>query len=273
MSAPYSRFDTLTVSDPGNWSAGAPGRSLAVLATIPRALQKLPEQSEWQIGVAERLSVSNQQAEQTDRSSVGDAKGPHAGHTQATGGFQQTHNRTPVRTAPPASPTSHAPVRPEPPTPRRIAAAQPAPLQAAGWAEGVRSIEIALAPYSQLIVLLGLLIAAGLSLMILYGAPSLRSDSAAQGPVTIPNIEIAGATADTEAPLHSPAEPSPAELGEVASATGPIGLPAGALTAERDRTAYEAAPLPYPTTQAGDAPVARLSNMVRTQEAPSDELH
>lgn len=273
MSAPYSRFDTLTVSDPGSWSASAPERSLAVLATIPRAPQKRPEQPDWRPSVGERVAAPTRPPEPVTRGGAKASEVALQGPPQGTDLSHLSHKPTTNQAAPAAPVATPSTVRPEPVAPRRPLAAQPAPSQPTGWAEAVRNIEAVLAPYSQLIVLLGLLIAAGLSLMILYGAPTLRSDSATANSVSTPRIEIAGATAETEAPLHAPAEQTPPDLGEIASATGPTGFPAGALTAGRERTAINDDPLPYPKTQAGDGPVARLSNMVRTQEAPSDELH
>ncbi|QDU87460.1 hypothetical protein Pla175_08220 [Pirellulimonas nuda] len=262
MSATYSRFDTLSFSAQGDaWPGELPAPPLAVLATIPRSRGRVAAPAEApRPAPAPTPSVA-----------------PTLTHPPAAEPITAPHfapaakPATPVLT-PVAAPAVAAPSVAEAAPETIVFAQQPAAQpysDDAGWQQTLLRLEAAIAPYSQVIVLLALLAAAGISLLLLYGGPS-RGDAETSGAVVkTPDIQVAQ---QTEAHVAA-AQPAPAAVLASApaepTAAGPSGLKVATHTPVVEPAA-NTAPAFYPTTTAypstgADGPVARLSQEIQSQ--------
>jgi len=171
-------------------------------------------------------------------------------------------------------------------------AAEPIVNEPTGLLGVLLRLEAVIAPYSQIIVLLTLLAAAGLTVILLRGSDASIESGPAAAPVSdtyqpvianqspTPRLaDLADSAPGKGMPANSPSAASPA------TATGPIGLPVNLAqaqplephrepdTAARAPVRTALAPLPYPTTEdmhtthrSNDRPVARLTGRIDSQQ-------
>lgn len=302
MPGAYSTFDTLSLelgdSDP--FGLVNSGGSLPVLARIPRieiegsgathshveaAHEVIPPPKMQAVNIADSFFAIDTLT--TETPSLAIQSQPTAKQTQLT--------------APPVYAPAPAPA-PAPAQSTETVLLSPAVEQPAAtrdrvdteedWPSALLQLEAAIAPYSQLIVLLTLIIAAGLT-MLLFRTQPVKLDDGADQPAN--NASTIAAT--TEAPAFVAPDPQASQTKDAAqvasqptvlqvqqpsapvlqppiSARGPAGIAsvtpvqphresAQAQTSPNARVAQADAPgAGYPTTDDSQRPMARLSNRV-----------